>query len=459
MSSTERELWEGIVDREALGEAPSREERLQRDSVARRDIACSAESDVYRVLGGALAGATAKAPADDRLIQTALRATADETPAAARQAPRKWQTPAAIAAAAALLLGVGAFMTMREPATGSSAKAVNTQATPLRPQAPSVTVAAERTVRIAQVEGSVLVNGATPRASDTVMLGSRVKTGTGRACLAFERDVVACVGPGSEVRVTALGKQQELELSKGHLVAVLKGQPAGSHFAISTGSGVVTAVGTVFALEVASNGSTTLRVAEGSVAARTQGAERLVRPGEELLLGSNDPALANSADVDRDRALVEPVAAFAPALGQRAALAYAADQRAVSASPVEPERVERSPAALLELASKARSRGGYAEAARHYERLLSAHADSPEGRAALIGLAEVRLSRLGEPARALGLFERYLASGGSLAQEAHYGKIQALRALGRTAETEREALSFLELYPKSAYAGSLRKLP
>jgi hypothetical protein len=55
------------------------------------------------------------------------------------------------------------------------------------------------------------------------------------------------------------------------------------------------------------------------------------------------------------------------------------------------------------------------------------------------------------------LFERYLASGGSLAQEAHYGKIQALRALGRTREAEREAASFLELYPKSAYAATLRK--
>jgi hypothetical protein len=457
MSSTERELWEGIVDREALGEPPSREERLQRDALERSDLACSAESDVYRVLGSALAGATAKAPADDRLIQIALRVAADETLVVEQRSSRNWLSPAAIAAAATLLLAVGAFLTLREPATPSASVPKLQTAPALRPHASPAPGSAERAVRIAQMHGSVLVNGATPRPSDTVMLGSRVQIGTGHACLAFERDVVACVGPGSEVRVTALGQQQELELSKGHVVAVLKSQPAGSHFAIRTGSGLVTAVGTVFALEVAPDGDTKLRVAEGAVAARMQGVERLVRPGEELLLGSNDPAAANSADVARDQALLAPVAVFAPSLGERAALAYAQGKRVAPSSAAEPERVERSAAAVLELASKARSRGAYAEAARHYERLLSAYADSPEGRTALIGLAELRLSRLGEPARALGLFERYLASGGSLAQEAHYGKIQSLRALGRTRDAEREAASFLELYPKSAYAAGLRR--
>jgi hypothetical protein len=456
MSSSERELWEGIVDREALGEPPSAEERARRDLLARTDADCAAETEVYRALGAALGKASRPADAGDRLIQTALRVNASELSAPLAPAPRSLRARAGVAAGVVSVLAAGAVLFASRAET-TVVKLAPASSVVVPPKVASTPSDVERTARLEGVEGAVLVDGATPGRGTHVALGSRVQIGTGRACLAFERDVVACAGAGSEVRVTALGARQELELVKGHLVAVLKSQPAGSHFAVSTTSGVVRAVGTVFAVEVAPAGGTTLRVVEGSVAARTSGVERLVEPGQELVLGAGDTSPLRASDLERDRVVVSAVPSFAPALGERATSSFAPGPRAASREATDAARAEPSALALLELASKARSRGAYAEAARHYERLLSAHASTPEARAATIGLAELRLSRLGEPARALALFERYLASGGSLSQEAHYGKIQALRALGRARDAEREVAAFLELYPKSAYAGSLRK--
>jgi tetratricopeptide (TPR) repeat protein len=456
MSSSERELWEGIVDREALGEPPSAEERARRDVLARTHADCAAETEVYRALGAAIGKASRQADAGDRLIQTALRVNASESAALLAPAPRSLRARAGFAAGVvSVLAAIAVLLASRAERTVVSPAPADSAAVP--PKVASAPSDVERTARLEGVEGSVLVDGATPRGVARVALGSRVQIGTGRACLAFERDVVACAGAGSELVVTALGAQQELELVKGHLVAVLKSQPAGSHFAVSTASGVVRAVGTVFAVEVGPASGTTLRVLEGSVAARMSGVERLVEPGQALVLGAGDASPVRESDLDRDRAVVSAVPSFAPALGERATLSFAPGSRAASRGVKEAARAEPSALALLELASKARSRGAYAEAARHYEQLLRAHASTPEGRAATIGLAELRLSRLGEPARALALFERYLASGGSLSQEAHYGKIQALRALGRAHDAEREVAAFLELYPTSAYAGSLRK--
>ncbi|MEJ2218842.1 MAG: hypothetical protein P8099_19835, partial [Gemmatimonadota bacterium] len=63
----------------------------------------------------------------------------------------------------------------------------------------------------------------------------------------------------------------------------------------------------------------------------------------------------------------------------------------------------------------------------------------------------------GNAAAALGGFDAYLRTGGALSQEAHYGKIQALHALGRTAEEHAEIRGFLARYPKSLQAAALRR--
>jgi hypothetical protein len=116
-----------------------------------------------------------------------------------------------------------------------------------------------------------------------------------------------------------------------------------------------------------------------------------------------------------------------------------------------------SAAALLTRARTLRSAGRYREAGAAYQQLMTTHPRSAEARAALISLGELQLSRLGSPAAALRSFEAYLAGGGSLTQEARYGRIRALRQLGRVSEAQRASEEFVRDYPGSAQAKSLRE--
>lgn len=111
---------------------------------------------------------------------------------------------------------------------------------------------------------------------------------------------------------------------------------------------------------------------------------------------------------------------------------------------------------LLELARSQRAARDFAAAARTYEQLIRAHPNSPKVRATLVSLAQLYQGPLDDPAKALRHFDRYLERGGPLAEEAHYGKIRALRSLGRAGEAKTEVDAFLRTYPDSAYADALR---
>lgn len=115
-----------------------------------------------------------------------------------------------------------------------------------------------------------------------------------------------------------------------------------------------------------------------------------------------------------------------------------------------------SAAELLAQAQKARSAGDYGGAIRAYQQLLRAYPASGEAQLAQLSLAQLHLAQ-GNAAAALAGFDAYQRSGGGLAQEAHYGKIQALRALGRAAEERAEIRRFLARYPNSLQSATLRR--
>ncbi len=112
---------------------------------------------------------------------------------------------------------------------------------------------------------------------------------------------------------------------------------------------------------------------------------------------------------------------------------------------------------LLARARELRSSARYREAGAAYQQLLKVHPNSAEARAALVSLGELQLSQLGSPAAALRSFDGYLVGGGALTQEARYGRIRALRQLGRTTEAQRASEEFVRDYPGSAQARSLRE--
>jgi hypothetical protein len=75
-----------------------------------------------------------------------------------------------------------------------------------------------------------------------------------------------------------------------------------------------------------------------------------------------------------------------------------------------------------------------------------------------VALGGLLLSELNDPAGALTAFDAYLSEHkGALAQEAEFGRIRALRALGRY-ESEKAAIqSFLVAHPEGPDAQVLRR--
>jgi tetratricopeptide (TPR) repeat protein len=124
--------------------------------------------------------------------------------------------------------------------------------------------------------------------------------------------------------------------------------------------------------------------------------------------------------------------------------------------PAGPLAQPATAADLLDEARHLRASGQYEPSAEVYRRLVQRYPESPEARAATVSLGQLELSQLGHPEAALHWFEKYLTSAGQLRQEAAYGKIQALQRLGRSAQERREIARFLQDFPKSAQASTLR---
>jgi hypothetical protein len=76
-----------------------------------------------------------------------------------------------------------------------------------------------------------------------------------------------------------------------------------------------------------------------------------------------------------------------------------------------------------------------------------------------VALGQILLQHRGDPAGALALFEQYLARtrAGPLAREAAYGRIQALRRLGRREAERRACRRYLARHPRSLAASLVRR--
>jgi tetratricopeptide (TPR) repeat protein len=173
----------------------------------------------------------------------------------------------------------------------------------------------------------------------------------------------------------------------------------------------------------------------------------LVSPGDHVL---SAPGLPTSTVHIAASERLEKSWVTQPASTPSAMAATPREPRNDIASPPAP-----APADLLADARAARARGDNASAAQAYRSLLASHPDSPEATAATLSLAELELGR-GANQEALTLYERYISRRGPLMLEARYGKVRALRALGRSADAQQEAASFVHDYPDSPQADALR---
>jgi hypothetical protein len=73
----------------------------------------------------------------------------------------------------------------------------------------------------------------------------------------------------------------------------------------------------------------------------------------------------------------------------------------------------------------------------------------------MVTLGQLHLDA-GHAKKALKWFDRYLVGGGPLVEDAQFGRIRALSAMGRRSEADRAIAAFLAKWPSGSYAAKLR---
>jgi ferric-dicitrate binding protein FerR (iron transport regulator) len=407
--------WIELSDRSAVGE-PLRDEELGfLRSHAASCAACEQEAGVWRAVGER----NGEAVPSEREIDAVLLA-AQRPPARVSLLRR----PVMAAAVTALACAAAVALWVAVRSTGDAASARRSDGAPTAAGRAIIPPAATSEAQHASAEP------AKPSCSEVVS------------------GVTVCVAAGSRLGdlVTA-GSERTIELSRGHAVVSLVPQPPGTSFSVTTPSGKVTAVGTIFSVAVDVGGASIVRVSEGRVLvqANATGTTRPLSAGEMLRIGQPDPTALPSAERDEDLALLPPAS--------RAHDKATAEATAPSAGGAPRPTQDQ----MLAQAQALRARGDFRGAVALYRRIHELGPGSATGRSALVAQGELQLSSLGDAKGALNAFNAYLTRSGPLSQEASFGKARALRALGRTAEERQTIERFVATYPDAPQSRVLRR--
>lgn len=419
--------WAELVDREALGDplAPSEAElvRLHPRSCA----ACRAEASLYGTLERFVDAPPAPDPAPDL-------APRPET-APARPDPKRFVI--ATIAAAAIAAGLSFWIVRPKADVPAPPVAAAPAPTPMG----SVVLTSGAGV---EVDGRAVAVG------QKLPKGSVVLARSGVACLALDPSVRACVARGTLLRVDEVGADRRLALLGGKIAAELDPQPAGTSFGITTREGSAIAVGTAFSVEVPPGDAPVVtRVMHGTVVVRaSSGREQLVHAHEAASMTTAPTPLA-ATDESRDRALLDPNVAAEPADA-------AAPAPLAPPGPRASGEATETAATLLAAAREKRAHGDADGAAAAYRDLFARHPASVEAHTALVPWGEMLLGR-GDATAALDAFDRYVAKGGPLVEEASFGRIRALRAVGRADDARTATEAFLARFPNGPLAATLTR--
>ena len=453
--------WAQLVDREALGEALSDDEHRFVHRHRTQCVACAAEASVWEELGGMLRKDVTDAPVfpgSSDFSGAPQQAPAVSSVRSSLTWPRVGAGAAAVVVAAGVALWAGGFQV-----TGSKV-------------AEQVAPSAEASVSVSSISGTATIEGTAVVAGMVIHSEQVIEVERGRLCLNYSPGVSACAAPGSVLRSVTTGQHgPRLVLERGAVVCQLDARPVGGEFSVVTGRGQVTAKGTVFAVELGDdNSELAVRLHRGVVEVESPSGERreLHAPAALVIESGFHGAPSAGVEWQTDLRLLageEPLAysdSVSPGVQGVDAGAYEAlleatsepdaPSRATVPGQSKPRAARASAEELLTQAGKLRTAGRFVEAGAAYQKLVRQHPSSAAGRAALMSLAELQLSRLGQPASALRSFDAYLAKGGPLAQEARYGRIRALRRLGRTAEARAATEAFVRDFPGSPQAEAIR---
>jgi FecR protein len=238
--------WAELMDREALGERLTDEERAFCARFAETDPACREEAALLDELSDldTAPNAASRALVDATLARLEAESAKAERDQISRlrgvRAPRGLL---AGSAAAALLLGVG-FALYPRPEAAPPATAKD------GPKA---------RVELVFAAGEVLVDGKAVEGSSQLLAeGSRIEVARGAACVAMDPGIDLCLDGGSQVVLSRMQNAwRRIDLLRGKVGVQLLPQPEGSRLSIVADQVWSTAVGTAFTVERAESGVST----------------------------------------------------------------------------------------------------------------------------------------------------------------------------------------------------------
>ena len=441
-AASELSRWDALLEREAEGEPLSADDRAFIADYAARNPEAAQELELLRALGGALQqAARGEAPGDRELIARVFEQNRAEQRAKVGRGTL----------AVGLALAAGLALWWARPHAMAPAERTSLPPALMQLAAPAV---------------GVTLDGALAEANATVRQGQRIETHEAGACFRFDRNVRACFAPRSVARVTSLGTDALLSLEQGAVAAELEHQVVGASFGLQTGSVVMRAVGTRFGLQIASGSF--LSVGAGTVEVTGDGPVYRVAAPSRTELGTHRIAALTADERQALDQLFNPgngastaaVGATEAAPRQVSASASAESPVARGASAAAPPSASASGANAGELLARARAEravGAMNDAAKSYRRLIGEYPSSAEALTARVALGQLELSALGDASGALGHFSEYLRRGGPLEQEARYGQVRALAALGRSADEKQAIEGFLAKYPRAMQSAALQQ--
>jgi hypothetical protein len=427
--------WMELSDKQLLGEELSELELRQIRAHELDCEQCGREAAIFRELRTAPLHLVPSEEEVQRILLRAELSQADDFLGTERRAPRRRLPTSSIAVAVSVLaLAAGVWLYLR---TVRSTEPATQGATAALPASSASHAAAPRPTNSSAARAQF----AGPVAQDT--------------CGSLGDGIVLCLVAGSEVGEIQLeGSRRTVELKSGRAVASLEPQPPGTSFSITTVAGKVTAVGTIFSVQIGRESDVYASVTRGKVMVL---GVRLDAPiplsdGHMVRLGDSEVSVLPALEAQQDLDLVASWAVGSTETDHgepHSALDRAEprfpEARASGAGGSYPQAKDE-----LGYARSLRMHGQFARAAAVYRSVYSHSPRSESGRAALMSLAGLQLSSLGDASGALASYEAYLAGGGGpLSEQAAYGRIRALHQLGdRTAERE-ATRKFIARYPNA----------
>jgi hypothetical protein len=309
---TDYERWVLLVDRQACDQPLSAEELEFCRTFAHKHALCDAELAAY----GELSDFNG-APTDssrglvDRTLQR-LEAEDAERAAADIRLLRRPRVPAWLAVAGTVAIGLCTVYVVhssrvdgaRESAArDASDRAGDTNHEASGARGPSEPIPAAR-AELVYTSGDVTIAGTNSGVGRTLLAeGSVVETAAGGACVLIDADINICLAAHSRMRLTAIATAaRRVELEVGALATRLNTQPEGMSLTIVAGGVSSTAVGTAFAVELASDRTVLTTVLNGKVrVGRDASTTALVRAHERAVSARNsqEPAAPRVSAVSR----------------------------------------------------------------------------------------------------------------------------------------------------------------